>query len=157
MVIIIDSQAMISDNISLLLSKSLKVLNYQIIINNQIENGEHIFLQRIPAYCTVENNERAECLPMKISASSQPCPSLEDRTDRRIIKTKLKTFRANLYKTTLSAKSWSSLRDFRLSQNLPSEATVACFRVLTRHDYLQRHIYDIGLADSPLCSLCDAN
>ncbi|GFX26796.1 hypothetical protein TNCV_1839691 [Trichonephila clavipes] len=28
---------------------------------------------------------------------------------------------------------------------------VACFRVITRHDYLQAHLFKIGLTDSPLC------
>ncbi|GFW79392.1 transposable element Tcb2 transposase [Trichonephila clavipes] len=30
---------------------------------------------------------------------------------------------------------------------------VACFRVITGHDYLQAHLFKIGLADSPLCPL----
>ncbi|GFT01633.1 hypothetical protein TNCV_4204761 [Trichonephila clavipes] len=31
---------------------------------------------------------------------------------------------------------------------------LACFRVITGHDYLQTHLFKIGLADSPLCPLC---
>ncbi|GFW07635.1 unconventional myosin-Vb [Trichonephila clavipes] len=31
---------------------------------------------------------------------------------------------------------------------------VACFRIITGHDYLQAHLFMIGLADSSLCPLC---
>ncbi|GFU92382.1 uncharacterized protein LOC103524116 [Trichonephila clavipes] len=33
---------------------------------------------------------------------------------------------------------------------------LACFRIITRHDYLQAHLFKIGLADSPHCSLCNS-
>ncbi|GFV10489.1 hypothetical protein TNCV_1951372 [Trichonephila clavipes] len=33
---------------------------------------------------------------------------------------------------------------------------VACFRIITGHDYLQTHLLKIGLADSPLCPLCNS-
>ncbi|GFU95502.1 hypothetical protein TNCV_2729561 [Trichonephila clavipes] len=38
---------------------------------------------------------------------------------------------------------------------LPKVEGMACFRVITRHDYLQAHLLKIGLADSPLCPLCN--
>ncbi|GFU17754.1 hypothetical protein TNCV_1744991 [Trichonephila clavipes] len=54
-------------------------------------------------------------------------------------------------------KSWSRQLDnekrAKLSA-LPRVEGVACFRVITGHDYLQAHLCEISLADSPLCPLC---
>ncbi|GFU39712.1 hypothetical protein TNCV_1949211 [Trichonephila clavipes] len=54
-------------------------------------------------------------------------------------------------------KSWSCLLDGqRRAQlsGLPRVEGVACFRIITGHDYLQAHLFKTGLADSPLCPLC---
>ncbi|GFX61358.1 gag-Pol polyprotein [Trichonephila clavipes] len=54
-------------------------------------------------------------------------------------------------------KSWSSLLDGQRRAQLsalPRVEGVACFRIITGHDYLQAHLFKIGLADSQLCPLC---
>ncbi|GFU68411.1 hypothetical protein TNCV_3077991 [Trichonephila clavipes] len=54
-------------------------------------------------------------------------------------------------------KSWSRLLDGQRHAQLsalPRVEGVACFRIITGHDYLQAHLFKIGLADSPLCPLC---
>ncbi|GFT57842.1 hypothetical protein TNCV_4865701 [Trichonephila clavipes] len=54
-------------------------------------------------------------------------------------------------------KSWSRLLDGeRRAQlsTLPTVEGVACFRVITGHDYLQAYLFNISLADSLICPLC---
>ncbi|GFS84232.1 hypothetical protein TNCV_2365651 [Trichonephila clavipes] len=56
-------------------------------------------------------------------------------------------------------KSWSCLLDGQIRAQLsalPRVERVACFRIITGHDYLQTHPFKIGLADSPLCPLCNS-
>ncbi|GFW99270.1 hypothetical protein TNCV_3980951 [Trichonephila clavipes] len=36
----------------------------------------------------------------------------------------------------------------------PRVEGVACFRVITEHDFKQAHLFKTGLAGSPLCPLC---
>ncbi|GFX75062.1 hypothetical protein TNCV_1846341 [Trichonephila clavipes] len=54
-------------------------------------------------------------------------------------------------------KSWSCLLDdqrrAQLSALLRVEG-VAFFKDITEHDYLQAHLFKVGLADLPLCHLC---
>ncbi|GFV54159.1 gag-Pol polyprotein [Trichonephila clavipes] len=64
-------------------------------------------------------------------------------------------------RTTLTdldvGKSWSCLLDGQRRAQLsalPRVEGVAYFRIVTGHDYLQVHLFKIGLADSPLCPLC---
>ncbi|GFU37370.1 hydroxysteroid dehydrogenase-like protein 1 [Trichonephila clavipes] len=54
-------------------------------------------------------------------------------------------------------ESWSCLLDGQRRTQLsalPRVEGVTCFRIITGHDYLQAHLFKIGLADSPLCPLC---
>ncbi|GFY32106.1 hypothetical protein TNCV_2622431 [Trichonephila clavipes] len=54
-------------------------------------------------------------------------------------------------------KSWSCLLDGQRRAELSALSKVegmACFRIISGHDYLQAHLFKIGLADSPLCPLC---
>ncbi|GFS47930.1 hypothetical protein TNCV_3598991 [Trichonephila clavipes] len=38
----------------------------------------------------------------------------------------------------------------------PSQAAVAHFKLLTGHGCLRSHLYRIGIANSPDCTLCDS-
>ncbi|GFT32262.1 hypothetical protein TNCV_1035231 [Trichonephila clavipes] len=54
-------------------------------------------------------------------------------------------------------KSWSRLLDGQRPVQcsaLPRVEGVACLRVITEHDYLQAHLFKIGLAVSLLCPFC---
>ncbi|GFS97057.1 hydroxysteroid dehydrogenase-like protein 1 [Trichonephila clavipes] len=62
-----------------------------------------------------------------------------------------------LLQTWLLEKPWSCLLDGQRRAQLSALSRVegvACFRIITGHDYLQVHMFKIGLADSPLCPLC---
>ncbi|GFW60742.1 hypothetical protein TNCV_570881 [Trichonephila clavipes] len=41
-----------------------------------------------------------------------------------------------------------------IPSSLPRSVGVACFRLLTGHDYSQRHLHRIGVKDSACCPLC---
>ncbi|GFY01712.1 hypothetical protein TNCV_2608941 [Trichonephila clavipes] len=62
--------------------------------------------------------------------------------------------------TNLAAgKPWSSLLDGQRRAQLSAQSRVegvACFRIITGYDYLQAHLFKIGLADSLLCFLCNS-
>ncbi|GFT07600.1 hypothetical protein TNCV_4045591 [Trichonephila clavipes] len=61
------------------------------------------------------------------------------------------------FTTWAVGKSWSRLLDGQKRAQLsalPRVECVACFRVIIGHDYLQAHLFKIGLADSPLYPLC---
>lgn len=44
---------------------------------------------------------------------------------------------------------------FSRNFTLPGSVLAADFRLVTGHDYLQRHLYKIAIKDSPMCALCD--
>ncbi|GFW69550.1 gag-Pol polyprotein [Trichonephila clavipes] len=79
------------------------------------------------------------------------------RNAKRLLRDKLR--QKTIYSLTDQAvgKSWSCLLDGQRRAQLsalPRVEDVACFRIITGHDYLQAHLFKIGLADSPLCPLC---
>uniref|UniRef100_T1I828 Uncharacterized protein n=1 Tax=Rhodnius prolixus TaxID=13249 RepID=T1I828_RHOPR len=53
-------------------------------------------------------------------------------------------------------KQWEVLENIkgRLPTDLPRSTAVACFRLLTGHDYLQKHLHRIGIKDNSICVLC---
>uniref|UniRef100_T1I318 Reverse transcriptase zinc-binding domain-containing protein n=1 Tax=Rhodnius prolixus TaxID=13249 RepID=T1I318_RHOPR len=59
-------------------------------------------------------------------------------------------------KAKADGKRWQVLVEpgGRVPPNLTRRDGVACFRLLTGHDYLQAHLCRIGLAVDPTCTLC---
>ncbi|GFT23350.1 putative gag-pol polyprotein [Trichonephila clavipes] len=79
------------------------------------------------------------------------------RNTKRLLTDKFPQKRFSTLTYLAVGKSWSRLLDGqRRAQlsTLPKVEGVAYFRVITGHDYLQAHLFKIGLADSPLCPLC---
>ncbi|GFT53537.1 hypothetical protein TNCV_3324971 [Trichonephila clavipes] len=79
------------------------------------------------------------------------------RNAKRLLRDKLRQKRISTIIDLTVGKSWSCLLDGQRRAQLsalPRVEGVACFRIITRHDYLQAHLFKIGLADSPLCPLC---
>ncbi|GFT28928.1 gag-Pol polyprotein [Trichonephila clavipes] len=76
------------------------------------------------------------------------------RNAKRLFRDKLRQKRISTLTDLAVGKSWSCLlngqRRAQLSA-LPRVEGVACFRIITGHDYLQANLFKIGLADSPLC------
>ncbi|GFV46099.1 gag-Pol polyprotein [Trichonephila clavipes] len=75
----------------------------------------------------------------------------------RLLRDKFRPKKISTVTQLAVGKSWSPLlygqRRAQLLA-LPRVEGVACFRVITGHDYLQAHLFKIDLTDSPLCPLC---
>ncbi|GFW78018.1 hypothetical protein TNCV_134881 [Trichonephila clavipes] len=86
-----------------------------------------------------------------------PCLPMPLRNAKRLLRDKLQQKKISTLTDLAVGKSWSCLlngqRRAQVSA-LPRVKGVACFRIITGHDYLQAHLFKIGLADSPLCPLC---
>ncbi|GFU88344.1 hypothetical protein TNCV_847371 [Trichonephila clavipes] len=81
------------------------------------------------------------------------------RNAKRLLSDKLRQKRISSLTDLAVGKPWSCLLDDQRRAQLSAlsrEEGVACFRIITGHDYLQVHLFKIGLADSPLCSLCNS-
>ncbi|GFX62344.1 putative gag-pol polyprotein [Trichonephila clavipes] len=79
------------------------------------------------------------------------------RNAKRLFRYKLRQKRISTLTDLAVGKSWSCLLDGQRRAHLsalPRVEGVACFRIIIGHDYLQAHLFRIGLADSPLCPLC---
>ncbi|GFS89350.1 putative gag-pol polyprotein [Trichonephila clavipes] len=79
------------------------------------------------------------------------------RNAKRLLRDKLRQKRISTLTDLAVGKPWSCLLDGQRRAQLSALSRVegvACFRIITGHDYLQAHLFKIGLADSPLCPLC---
>ncbi|GFW92255.1 hypothetical protein TNCV_3541411 [Trichonephila clavipes] len=95
-------------------------------------------------------------LAKEASTLHPPCHPMPLRNAKRLLRDKLRQKRISTLTDLAVGKSWSCLLDGqRRSQlsSLPRAEGVACFRIITGHDYLQAHLFKIGLADSQLCPL----
>ncbi|GFV85054.1 putative rna-directed dna polymerase from transposon bs [Trichonephila clavipes] len=107
-----------------------------------------VVLQWIPSHCGIHGNEQAGKLAKEASTLHPPCHPTTLRNAKRLLRDKLRQ------------KRISTLTDLAVGQRraqlsaLSRVEGVACFRIITGHDYLQAHLFKIGLADSPLCTLC---
>ncbi|GFS93724.1 hypothetical protein TNCV_798491 [Trichonephila clavipes] len=78
------------------------------------------------------------------------------RNAKRLLRDKLRQKRISTLTDLAFGKPWSCLLDGQGRAQLSALSRVegvACFRIITGHDYLQAHLFKIGLADAPLCSL----
>ncbi|XP_073991822.1 uncharacterized protein [Rhodnius prolixus] len=130
------------------------VIQCRKIINDLIEENVRVILQWIPSHCGLSGNEEAERLAKLSANMTQPEGSIPFETTRRICRTKAKKRTAELHITQSQGKRWAILRDNVLPNNLPRSVAVACFRLVTGHDYLQAHLFKIGVVNNPNCALC---
>ncbi|GFT37255.1 putative gag-pol polyprotein [Trichonephila clavipes] len=74
----------------------------------------------------------------------------------RLIYSKLQINRASQYGVATAGKRWNIFlnKSDRIPSSLPRSVGVACYHLLTGHDYLQRHLHCIGVKDSACCPLC---
>ncbi|GFU97521.1 uncharacterized protein LOC103524116 [Trichonephila clavipes] len=112
-------------------------------------NGSHLIA------VFMETNKLAK----EASTLHPPCHSMPLRNAKRLLMDKLRQKRISTLTDLAVGKPWSCLlngqRFAQLSALFRVEG-VACFRIITGHDYLQAHLFKIGLVDSPLCSLCNS-
>ncbi|GFU16434.1 putative rna-directed dna polymerase from transposon bs [Trichonephila clavipes] len=120
------------------------------------KSRESIALQWIPSHCNIPGKEKADRLAKAGSLISQADSPLPLRNIKRLIYGKLQINRASQYGDAAASKRWSTLlnKSGRNPSSLLRSVGVVCFRLLTEHDYLQRHLHRIGLKDSVCCPLC---
>ncbi|GFX78627.1 putative non-ltr rnase hi domain of reverse transcriptase [Trichonephila clavipes] len=108
----------------------------------------------MPSHYGIHGNEQADTSWPK---RRRRCIHLAFRCLFETPSDKLRQKRISSFTDLAVGKSWSCLLDGQRSaqlSSLPRVESVACFRIITGHDYLQAHLFKIGLADSPFCPLC---
>ncbi|GFT81168.1 putative non-ltr rnase hi domain of reverse transcriptase [Trichonephila clavipes] len=101
----------------------------------------------------------ADKLAKEASKLQPPCHPMPLRNAKRLFRDKLRQKRISTLTDLAVGKTWSCLLDGQRRAQLSALSRVegvACFRIITGHDYLQAHLFKIGLADSPLCSHCNS-
>ncbi|GFV32074.1 uncharacterized protein LOC103524116 [Trichonephila clavipes] len=125
-------------------------------INSFLCTGREVVLQWIPSYCGIHANEQIEELTKDASTLHPPCLPMCLRNAKGLLWNKFRQKRISTLTDLAVSKSWSRLLDGQRCAQisaLPRMEGVVCFRVIIGHDYLQAHLFKIGLADSPLCLL----
>ncbi|GFX52478.1 nitric oxide synthase, brain [Trichonephila clavipes] len=118
-----------------------------------------VVLQWIPSHSGILRNEQTDKLAKEASTLHPPCLPMPLRNAKRLLRDKLRQKRISTLTDLAVGKPWSCLLDGQRRAQLSVLSRVegvTCFRIITGHDYLQAHLLKIGLADSPLCSLCNS-
>ncbi|GFV44564.1 uncharacterized protein LOC103524116 [Trichonephila clavipes] len=148
-VIFIDSQAANKTVSGYNLFPSKLEFECKKLINSFLCSGREVVLQWIPSYCDVHGNEQADKLAKEASSLNPPCLPMPLRNAKWLFRDKLLQKRFSTLTDLVVGKSWSCLLDGQRRAQLsalPRVEGVACLRIITEHDYLQNHVFKIGLA-----------
>ncbi|XP_066902888.1 uncharacterized protein [Halyomorpha halys] len=121
------------------------------------KRGRVIALQWIPGHVGINGNEHADMLAKLGCGENQLVLPLSYRTVKSMISSYCKDRTSTIPKVQAEGKKWESLlrKDKRIPGNLNRAERVACFRLVTGHDLLQKHLHRIGIVDSPKFLLCN--
>nr|XP_042913121.1 uncharacterized protein LOC122273124 [Parasteatoda tepidariorum] len=115
--------------------------------------GKTATLQWIPGHCDIAGNERADVLAKRgtriLQALSSPVPFT---TLKRIVRSKINGDFHHQLSERVKTKMWSDLRQNTIPY-WPRREAVAQLRLYTGHDCLAAHLFPLGLAPDPYCSL----
>jgi hypothetical protein len=59
------------------------------------------------------------------------------------------------HKQQAKGKTWETILENEVPSTLPISVFAANFRLITGHDYLQRHLNWTAIKNSPMCPMCD--
>ncbi|XP_066907249.1 uncharacterized protein [Halyomorpha halys] len=119
------------------------------------KRGRVIALQWIPGHVGINGIEQADKLAKLGCAENQPVLPHSYRTVKSMISSYCIDRRSARQQVQAEGKKWESLlhKDKRIPGNLSKAERVACFRLVTEHDLLQKLLHRIGIVDSPKCPL----
>ena len=155
-VILSDSKAAIQAIASTNCPKMEKIKEIHNMIKQIQALKKNIVLQWIPAHCGVCGNERADFLAKKGAKTLQKTSNkFSYESIKQVIKMKVN----NKYKLDITdnddTSQWRILqKNPKLIPDAPRKTTVAMLRLYTGHDCLSKHLYRIGILNSPNCLLC---
>ncbi|KAJ4441440.1 hypothetical protein ANN_11295 [Periplaneta americana] len=129
------------------------------ILSQLISLNKRILFKWIPSHCGILGNENADALAKKGStAIYRPVTKSTYYSVKRFIKSTYLDFNKQNLITQSQGKKWNSLhQNPQLIPDLPRKLSVAAFRLATGHDCLAKHLYRIGIYQSPNCPLCNSN
>ncbi|GFT17677.1 hypothetical protein TNCV_2587821 [Trichonephila clavipes] len=110
-------------------------------------NGSHL----IAAFMEMNKPDK---LAKEASTLHPPCLPIPLRNAKRLLRGKLRQKRISTLTDLAVGKSSRWPKTCAQLSTLPRVEVVACFRVITEHDFLQARLFKIGLAGSPLYPLC---
>nr|XP_021001393.2 uncharacterized protein LOC110282416 [Parasteatoda tepidariorum] len=153
-VILSDSKAALCSIESMHCPSNCDVLKCQDAIRKLHHFGKTVALQWIPGHCDIAGNERADVLAKRgtriLQALSSPVPF---SALKRIIRSKIHGDFHQQLSERVKTKVWRDLRQNTIP-DWPRREAVAQFRLHTGHDCLAAHLFRLGLAPDPYCSLC---
>ena len=154
-VFLIDSQAAISALSSNASTDCLRTIQCREKLAELIKNGWVVALQWVPSHVGIPGNERADILAKRGAETDQPeIPFTLNRANNLITNT-INNATLKTLKDLSIGKKWESLATAgTIPKHLERAEAVARFRLATGHDYLQAHLYRIGLAADETCPLC---
>lgn len=124
-------------------------------ILSQLQERAEICLQWVPGHCDIDGNERADRLAKSGCDLTQEDRPISYCAASSAINLRIKKSIRTAWEAAAVGKRWETIvRNNAIPNSLPRGVAVATFRMATGHDYLQKHLYRIGLADTPLCPLC---
>ncbi|XP_073990934.1 uncharacterized protein [Rhodnius prolixus] len=119
-----------------------------------IERGTRVVLQWVPSHCGLTGNKQADELARRGAEMQQPDTPLAFSAVKKVVKSSYNEEIKRTQQHQAEGKRWRTLLENPVSVTAARKEAVACFRMTTGHDYLQKHLHRIGVVDSPMCPLC---
>ncbi|XP_042896340.1 uncharacterized protein [Parasteatoda tepidariorum] len=117
------------------------------------EKYKTIALQWIPSHCGIPGNEKADALAKNGCFVNQaPNNLVSYKSTSLMINHAIKTTHISLLKERTKEKSWRN--DILNLPDCPRSSAVAAFRLATKHDCLNTHLFRLKIVDDPACPLC---